>query len=322
MSDDSDWVSIFDAQRTYNYFIVASSIMVVYDWALTFGREVDLLWVSAEHSPENDRTETVNSGQMQHWSLMTLLYFSVRYIGILYTATMILGFFPIVPLTDIVSTIILQILVWTDVVIDIMLRVILIVRLYAMYQRSRKILIFLIATSMALTIVCGALIVVLSSRLSGDALVIFGTHMCVNSGYDRLLSAEAWIISTAWEVLALCLAAWIAVKHFRELRLRQKGWAFKDSFKVLMRSHIFYFAGFVAVAFFTLGDALSPNWSEPALAGVLKIALAVQMFVLGPRLILSLREFNAELVVNSDAGTGLTTMAFQEGVLVSSGGNE
>jgi hypothetical protein len=46
------------------------------------------------------------------------------------------------------------------------MQVILIARLYAMYQRSRKILIFLIVTSLALTIACGVMVVILSSRLS------------------------------------------------------------------------------------------------------------------------------------------------------------
>jgi hypothetical protein len=38
----------------------------------------------------------------------------------------------------------------------------------------------------------------------------------------------------------------------------------------------------------------------------------MQMFVLGPRLVLSVREYHAELVVDSDTGTDMTTMAFGE----------
>jgi hypothetical protein len=41
------------------------------------------------------------------------------------------------------------------------------------------------------------------------------------------------------------------------------------------------------------------------------------MFVLGPRLILSIREYHAKLVVDSDAATGMTSIAFQERVYVS-----
>jgi hypothetical protein len=47
--------------------------------------------------------------------------------------------------------------------------------------------------------------------------------------------------------------------------------------------------------------------------GILQIAQALQMFVLGPRLILSVREFHAKLVARSDEGTRMTTLYFQAG---------
>jgi hypothetical protein len=51
--------------------------------------------------------------------------------------------------------------------------------------------------------------------------------------------------------------------------------------------------------------------------GLVQILEVVQMFVLGPRLILSIREYHAKLVVDSDAATGMTSIAFQERVYVS-----
>lgn len=38
------------------------------------------------------------------------------------------------------------------------------------------------------------------------------------------------------------------------------------------------------------------------------------MFVLGPRLMLSVREYHAKLVTNYDEGIAMTTIAFQEDV--------
>ena len=46
----------------------------------------------------------------------------------------------------------------------------------------------------------------------------------------------------------------------------------------------------------------------------------MQAFVLGPRLILSIRDYQATLVTNSDEGTAMTTIAFHERVQVSTGG--
>lgn len=47
---------------------------------------------------------------------------------------------------------------------------------------------------------------------------------------------------------------------------------------------------------------------------VLQVVSFIQMFVLGPRLILSIREYHARLVANSESATGmpLSTIAFQE----------
>jgi hypothetical protein len=51
--------------------------------------------------------------------------------------------------------------------------------------------------------------------------------------------------------------------------------------------------------------------------GLLQLLQVVQMFVLGPRLILGIREYHAKLVADSDAATGMTSIAFQERVHIS-----
>jgi hypothetical protein len=51
---------------------------------------------------------------------------------------------------------------------------------------------------------------------------------------------------------------------------------------------------------------------------VLELATLVQMFVLGPRLILSVREYYAKCQI-AEEGTGMTTIAFQERIQVSTG---
>ncbi|KAG2359371.1 hypothetical protein BDR07DRAFT_1378738 [Suillus spraguei] len=51
--------------------------------------------------------------------------------------------------------------------------------------------------------------------------------------------------------------------------------------------------------------------------GTLSILVDLQIFVLGPRLILSVREYHAKLVVNSDAKTSMNSIVFQERVHIS-----
>ncbi|KIK37456.1 hypothetical protein CY34DRAFT_455944 [Suillus luteus UH-Slu-Lm8-n1] len=53
------------------------------------------------------------------------------------------------------------------------------------------------------------------------------------------------------------------------------------------------------------------------LRGGLQVLLVIQMFVLGPRLILSVREYHAKLIADSDVHTGMTSLVFQERVHVS-----
>ena len=71
-----------------------------------------------------------------------------------------------------------------------------------------------------------------------------GTHLCsLNFRSTSFFWAEmAWVLGTAWEIIALCLAVWIAVKHFRELQRVSTGWTVGDCFKILIETHVFYFA--------------------------------------------------------------------------------
>ncbi|KIK32950.1 hypothetical protein CY34DRAFT_813949 [Suillus luteus UH-Slu-Lm8-n1] len=57
------------------------------------------------------------------------------------------------------------------------------------------------------------------------------------------------------------------------------------------------------------------------LDGTLNTLLAVQMCVLGPRLILSVREYHAKLVAGSDADTSMNSIVFQEHVHISTSSN-
>lgn len=198
-----------------------------------------------------------------------------------------------------------------------MLGVIMIARLNAMYRQSRKMFAFLIVTFLAKTIPCGVISAVDSSYVSGEEFVLFNIHLCNYEGVNLITRAQNWILITAWEVLILCLAVWIAARHFRELQRPSTGSVVGDCFTVLIKTHVLYFAAFTAVSGFNLG-LLSQNISESISVGaemylgVLRVFSFVQMFVLGPRLIIGVREYHATLVANSDDGHNITTIVFQE----------
>jgi hypothetical protein len=83
-----------------------------------------------------------------------------------------------------------------------------------------------------------------------------------------------------------------------------------------------FFIASLAVSCFDLGYFSQKLWASDSAGaqiyyGVILFVCPVQIFVLGPHLILSIREYHAELVDNSEAGTVFTTICFQERIHVS-----
>ncbi|KAG2092657.1 uncharacterized protein F5147DRAFT_840604 [Suillus discolor] len=288
----------------------ASTVVVIYDWGkqdmgyqllkeflmflcysqvLTFEQEVELVW-------------------KRRWSVMSVLYLTLRYGGIIYAILDIPGIFFVFNQE------------WVFTIANIILGVIMIARLHAMYQRSRKMLIFLVVFFLALTITSGVITVTQNTHLTAEEVVLSGTHQCEDWENSFLLSAITWILGTVWEALALYLSVRIAIKHFRE-RL-STGSIIEDCFTVLIKSHVFYFASFLAVASLYM-SSLSPSLRNGVSAGdvlyhaVMLLSSLLQMFLLGPRLILSVREHSTRLVDDSDGATAMTTIAFQERTPVS-----
>ncbi|KAG2048446.1 hypothetical protein BDR06DRAFT_1024447 [Suillus hirtellus] len=309
ISNDPTWWPTISAYRFCSYFAVAAFVGVTYDWALTFGQE-------ACH------TITVELVWRQRWSLMTVLYICVRYLGILSAALFMVGNVPTISLTDTVSWMMYTIWNWMSVVVFAMLWVIIITRLHAMYQRDKKILIFLVVTFLAISTFNGVNIVMITMHTSGEELILSGAYQCIisYSGDALVQNSVTWILAIVWEVITLCLAVRITVKHFRELRSHSAGGIIGDCFTVLMKTHLVYFASFVAVSCLELLMELSTNLDlrqEQTLLSLNLILEVVQMFVLGPRLILGIREYNAKVVADSDTATGMTSIAFQERVHIS-----
>ncbi|KAG1774469.1 hypothetical protein EV702DRAFT_1047637 [Suillus placidus] len=286
--NDPSWWPFIDWNIAYSYWAVAAGAVVVYDWVLTLGQEIELIWI--------------------------------RYIGLPYYVNHAIG------LADRCSNIMYYATNGTNVVVAAMLGVIMIARLHAMYQSSRIILIFLVIIFLAVNIACGVIATITLKHTVGEELIISGTYMC-NYGYEgdvQLLAAMIWVLNTVWEVIALCLAVWIAVKHFRDLRQLglSTGSTIGDCFRVLIKSHVLYFASsarasFAGVSCLQLGFLSPELWNSNSMGnlilyGALGIFLSVQMFVLGPRLILSVREYHAKLVAGSDAETSMTSIVFQE----------
>lgn len=75
VSNDPAYLTFITFGSLFNYLVVVSAVVVLYDWVLTFGQEFELVW-------------------MRRWSFVTVLYICVRYIGILYSVGAILVHIP------------------------------------------------------------------------------------------------------------------------------------------------------------------------------------------------------------------------------------
>ncbi|KAG1764315.1 hypothetical protein EDD22DRAFT_456080 [Suillus occidentalis] len=310
ISNDPSWWSYIYFDVFSSYWMVAAGVVVVYDWGSAIGQEIELIW-------------------RQRWSLMTVLYLVIRYIGIPYSVANVLVNMPFVSLTDAVSNILGYTTNLTNVVMTAMLGVIMIARLHAMYQGSRTMLLFLVIIFLAVNIACVVLAAIALKHMVAEEVILSGIHVCggYTEGNFGLLVSMIWMLNTVWEVLALCLSVWIAVKHFRDLRRLgpSTGSTIGDCFRVLIKSHVLYFASFAGVSCLQL-IYLSPvllksnSMGVQILYGTLEVLSSVQVFVLGPRLILSVREYHAKLVAGSDADTSMNSIVFQEHVHISTSG--
>jgi hypothetical protein len=79
-----------------------------------------------------------------------------------------------------------------------------------------------------------------------EEFILSDMHFCVYDyeGDSLLLISMIWTLNAVWEVLALSLLIWIAMKHFRDLRRfgPSTGLTIRGCFRVLIKSQVFYFA--------------------------------------------------------------------------------
>ncbi|KAG2133244.1 uncharacterized protein EDB93DRAFT_1107625 [Suillus bovinus] len=241
ISSDPSWWPLINSHIISSYFIVAASIGVIYDWVLAFGQEIELIL-------------------KQRWSLMTVLYLTVRYVGLIYVGGCSDN------TAKRCSLYMYFALYWIMWILIALLGVIMIARLHAMYQRSRNVLVLLVVVFVAINV---ANIVMLIINM-------------------RYISA-----------------VWIALKHFRELRQHSAGGIIGDCFTVLMKTHMSYFVSFLLLSpLFFANDARGSIFSNRA--------VLFWSTVLGPRLILGVREYHAQLMIDADAGPSMISIAFQD----------
>ncbi|KAG2073062.1 hypothetical protein BDR04DRAFT_1095537 [Suillus decipiens] len=158
VSNDPSWWPMISRGIFFSYWTVSASVVVVYDCVLTLGQEIELIW-------------------RQRCSLMSVLYLMIRYIGIPYSVINVLSSVSFISLSDTGCKTMIYILNGTYVVIAPMLGVIMVVRLYVMYEKSRTMLIFLVIICLAVNIACGVIAAIgLKDTVLPEELILSGTY--------------------------------------------------------------------------------------------------------------------------------------------------
>ncbi|KAG2340739.1 hypothetical protein BDR05DRAFT_503117 [Suillus weaverae] len=163
------------------------------------------------------------------------MYISMRYVGIIYAVVCSVNLIDRCRVSEILDgvagsnnddhscRIMFVALNWMNGVITAILGVTMIARFHSMYQRSGKVLLFLTVVFLVVNITDGVIAAITTRCISGEMLILPGIYLCYVDVGGGALWSTIWVLVTVWEVLALDIALWIAVKHFRELQRHSAG---------------------------------------------------------------------------------------------------
>ncbi|KAG0706603.1 hypothetical protein DFH29DRAFT_900386 [Suillus ampliporus] len=281
----------------YFRFSVASTAIIIYDYGLGFTREVELIWC-------------------QRWKPTTVLYIIARYVGLAIAIVQIWEA-PGILLSDTECGIVGRSWSWGMVVLACTMYAIMAIRVFAMYNRSKKMGIFLVICFLAASASRGiidGLALVLTSGSTSEERILFGRRVCTTS-MALVVPFLDGIPSICIELLFLLLAARVLVRHRLEMRRTRQDYGFggggSDTLDIL-RDHVQHFLCYLIFNIMQVA-AISMNGDTDGSRWYRSIAIffvTIQQCVLVPRLIISIREYFSQVDYVSDSTTDLDIMSF------------
>ncbi|KAH7928966.1 hypothetical protein BV22DRAFT_157759 [Leucogyrophana mollusca] len=285
--------------QALNYVYMASAAVVMYDQVLNFSQEVDLIWG-------------------RHWTFMTGLYFAARYCGsVSLFGTTALGLRLTWTRKVLESAYIAS--QWLSGVFGVAMQAILLVRVYALYNRSKKLLAFLLACF------CCEVIVVLVTygmlfnfSFMGRYVLAIGPNSIGSVAEEDELDPAVLeplgvvnvLMQLTLDVILLAFALFAAVNHASEARKLHGGWSINPLVKSLVADQLIYFIGNVIWQ----ATALSLLVPNSIAAGSVFMAGMNDFFgafavLAGPHMVISLRAKEIKTVKDTSHGE-LSTIQF------------
>ncbi|KAH7919999.1 hypothetical protein BV22DRAFT_1133428 [Leucogyrophana mollusca] len=245
-----------------NCLSLVMATVLVYDYLLTIGQEVEYIW-------------------QRPMSPMSFLYYVVRYLGLFVGIVVALctGFYTF-------GNVGFYVITWVSAMIMVL-------RVFAMYNQSKIILgvllLFFVPTIVA-TIVIIAILFNITHTSGVIALDLLGTNYCAQvlswSRGQSLLFVYLNIPRVGFDVLLVVLAVGRLVKDAVDNRVLDK-WQPNVYLRMLARDSIIYFLLNLAITMFTfIGPAATfPNWYQY----VAPFITDTVPYMLAPHLIISFR---------------------------------
>ncbi|KAG1754759.1 uncharacterized protein EDB91DRAFT_1242004 [Suillus paluster] len=250
--------------RSFAYVQVAVAVAVLYDHVLTFSSEIDYIW---RRSP----------------SLVTALYLLDRYLG---DIIVIVGAY--LCLTEDAST---EVRAWGTLLISWLTQCIMQLRIYAMYRRSRRILVLLVLAFFGEVF---AVVVIIWKTIGPTSKFVVtneaypGKHLCSFSGINTNFT-YLFIPVFCFEILLFSLAIRVSLNNIRDKR-RLPGASILcvDSFmSILLRDSILYF--FINLAMCAILMGLWRNAAEMHANISIPFVMLVET-VIGSRMVINFKE--------------------------------
>ncbi|KAH7920102.1 hypothetical protein BV22DRAFT_824673 [Leucogyrophana mollusca] len=300
-----------DQTQALNYVTMVPAAVVMYDQVLKFSQEVDLIW-------------------SRRWTFMTGLYFAARYCGSVSLFTFLaldlrLTWTRKVPETTYIAC------QWLTAVFSVAMQAILLARVYALYNRSKKVLAFLLAC-----FCCGVIVMLVIAGMLynfsvvGRYILSVGPDSIGSVAEEGVLDPSAFeplavvyvMVGLTFDMILLAFALFAAVKHALEARRLHEKWSINPLVKSLVADQIVYFIGNV------IWQAISIYLMFPSssTAGFLFMQGASSCFngfavFAGPHMVISLRAQEVKTVDGTSQGE-LSTIQFGDRDLPAQSGEE
>ncbi|KAF9231089.1 hypothetical protein BU15DRAFT_82847 [Melanogaster broomeanus] len=305
----SDLQSILASIQMNDYASVVVASAVGYDYILTFPSEIEYIW-------------------KRPWSWVSTLFVVLRYVGFFdailgtfYGSSFVRG--PI--MTYVVSTrsptlfnyvnrqgtVLYLAGSWTFFIFIVIADFLMILRVYAMYNRSRMILSILLVTYIP-TVVLLVVSVVLEGNPKTDLLVtnpeVLDVSFCVVDHISRSrIVAYIFIPRLIFGGFLYILALTQFVRQSLEMHRAIQRWRSNRYMELLVRQSIIYF---IANFMYTIATLLSAfNLPRGAIGKtILLVSTSIFPFILAPRFVFAVRELHSRVVGGHvDTGFGVVS---------------